>query len=79
MSKKSTSDANQAMPVGNGTGELEAPIWAVISFEKCEAAGLNYQQAIDRIAELERAGTYGLCIVTDEAAARIAERPSPPE
>ena len=51
--------------------ELDQPAWSVISFEKCEASGLTYPQAMNKLAELESQKASGLCIVTDEAARRV--------
>lgn len=53
------------------SSELRAPVWSVVSFEKCEASGLTYAQAEQKLSELEAQKISGLCIVTDEAAARI--------
>jgi len=52
--------------------ELDAPIWSVISFDRCEAAGLTYAEAVRKINELEAKSVSGLCIVTDDAAERVA-------
>lgn len=52
-------------------GELDEPLWAVVSFERCEASGLSYGQAVTKLAELEAANFHGLCVVTAEAAARV--------
>lgn len=54
------------------TSELLEPRWSVISFEKCEASGLPYSAALQKMAELESNKISGLCIVTDEAAERTA-------
>jgi len=51
--------------------ELDLPIWSVISFEQCEASGLTYNEATEKLKELEREQITGLCIVTDEAAERV--------
>jgi len=51
--------------------ELAQPRWSVISFERCEAASLSYPEAQAQLEELDRRGVTGLCIVSDEAAARI--------
>ena len=51
--------------------ELDEPIWSVISFERCEASGLTYRQAAEKITELESRKISGLCIVTDEAALQV--------
>lgn len=53
--------------------ELSEARWSVISFDKCEASGLTYQQAIETMAELGARRTAGLAIVTDEAADRIED------
>lgn len=52
--------------------ELDAPIWSVVSFERTEAAHLNYGDAIAKLADLEKQHVAGLCIVTDDAAARTS-------
>lgn len=54
--------------------ELREPLWSVISFEKREASGLSYDEAMRKMTELEAQGVSGLCIVTDEAAARISAK-----
>ena len=51
--------------------ELDIPMWSVVSFDKCEASGLPYHEAARMMSEKEAAGVYGLCIITDDAAARI--------
>jgi hypothetical protein len=51
--------------------ELESPMWSVISFDRCEASGLTYKAAVEKITELESQKVSGLCIVTDEAASRV--------
>ncbi|MGD9588426.1 MAG: hypothetical protein AB7Q37_04920 [Pyrinomonadaceae bacterium] len=53
--------------------ELGEPRWAVISFERCEKAGLTYQQARHELDRLEDHGIAGLCLVTDEAARRLQD------
>lgn len=52
------------------SGELSAPRWSVITFEKCAAKNLSYAEATEKIQELNRQNVSGLCIITDEAAAR---------
>jgi hypothetical protein len=52
--------------------ELGAPLWSVVSFERCEAGGLTYDEALRKIAKLEKKSVAGLCIVTDAAARRIS-------
>jgi hypothetical protein len=57
----------------NFPDELRLPLWSVISFEKCEASGLTYTEAEQKLGELEANKISGLCIVTDEVAARISK------
>ena len=52
-------------------GELNEPRWSVISFERREAVGLTYSKAAVLLSELDAHDVAGLCIVTNEAAARI--------
>jgi hypothetical protein len=54
------------------SSELLEPRWSVISFEKREAAGLTYADALQKLAELEKNKIAGICVVTDEAAERVA-------
>jgi hypothetical protein len=56
------------------SSELRAPTWSVVSFEKCEAGGLTYADAEQKLSELEAQKVSGLCIVTDEVAARITSK-----
>ena len=51
--------------------ELDLPVWSVVSFERCEASGLTYTEAMQKLAELEAKKVSGLCVVTDEAASRV--------
>lgn len=51
--------------------ELDEPRWSVISFERTEFSGLTYVQAVKKMSGLDSQGIAGLCIVTDEAAARL--------
>lgn len=51
--------------------ELDEPRWSVVSFGGREASGLTHAEATDLMRELESRAVPGLCIVTDESAARI--------
>jgi hypothetical protein len=66
-SKKKSGDGNGERPVG----ELSAGMWSVVSFDKVEASGLTYQQASEKLIELQTSKTPGLCIITDSAASRL--------
>ena len=51
--------------------ELDSPLWSVVSFERREAGGLTYDQAVVCLSELNADGVAGLCIITDKAAKNI--------
>ncbi|MCD9186623.1 MAG: hypothetical protein LUM44_09325 [Pyrinomonadaceae bacterium] len=51
--------------------ELREARWSVISFDKCEAQNLTYEEAERKIEELAARKFSGLCIVTDEVAAKM--------
>jgi len=56
------------------SSELNEPRWSVVSFENCVANHLTYVEAEQKLKELEIAKVSGLCIITDEAAERIAKK-----
>lgn len=64
--KAQTDQANAGAP-----NELSQPCWSVVSFEKCVAKSLTYEQAAQKSAKLAGKKVSGLCIITDEAASRI--------
>lgn len=51
--------------------ELERSMWSVVSFNQRQAGGLTYKQASDLLSELDAYNISGLCIITDDAAARL--------
>ncbi|MBL8180058.1 MAG: hypothetical protein JNL64_00425 [Blastocatellia bacterium] len=51
--------------------ELEEPRWSVVSFDRIEAGGLTYRQAAELMILLDSHKLTGLCVVSDEAAARM--------
>lgn len=55
-------------------GELTAPRWSVVSFDRCLAGNLTYDKAVKKIKRLQAKKVAGLCIITDEAAARISNK-----
>ncbi|HEY0429054.1 MAG TPA: hypothetical protein VGC76_14835 [Pyrinomonadaceae bacterium] len=55
------------------SSELNEPRWAVVSFEKTVAGNLTYAEAEQKRQQLENEKVAGLCIITDEAAARISK------
>src|SRR5258707_15702910 len=68
-------------PAGDASGEqtlpsapdseLDEPRWSVISFDRREAGSLTYIEAATLLSELDARGLTGLCIVTNDAAARM--------
>ena len=56
--------------------ELNEALWSVLSERGCEASRLNYAAAAQLVAQLAREPVYGLCIITDEAAARLNHAPA---
>jgi len=68
--KKVQAGAAQAETT-NFANELNEARWSVVSFEKCVAKNLTYSQAEEKLVKLGAEKIAGLCIVSDEAAARI--------
>ena len=62
----------QGSALEQGLDELHQPLWSVISFERCEAFGLIYDEAVRILEDLEVKGIAGLCIVTDNAAEKMS-------
>lgn len=56
----------------NSVSELREAVWSVVSFDKSEANNLTYAEAEQKMRELLEQKVSGLCIVTDETAARIS-------
>jgi hypothetical protein len=54
--------------------ELLEPRWSIVSFDRREAVGLTYAEAVKKMAELEGHDIPGLCIVTDETGSRLSKR-----
>ena len=52
--------------------ELNEQLWAVLSERGCEAHGLSYNDAHLMLRALVREKISGLCIITDDAAQRVA-------
>jgi hypothetical protein len=51
--------------------ELEMPIWSVITFDEIAANSLTYADAAEKLEKLKAEKVSGLCVVTDETAARM--------
>ena len=63
--KKSTDNVNSP-------SELSEPIWSVVTYETVAASNLSYDEAKDLAEKLKNERVSGLCIVTDEAARKLA-------
>jgi hypothetical protein len=55
------------------SSELELPLWSIVTFQDVAVRGLSYEEALKWMEKLRAQNISGLCIVTDEAAARISE------
>lgn len=73
MAAKEKKKKVQTATVRDFAGELNEPRWSVISFEKCIAKNLSYTEAEKKLIKFEAEKIAGLCIVSDEAAARISK------
>jgi hypothetical protein len=58
--------------------ELGKERWAVISDRGCEATGLTHEDARRLVHRLTGEGRHGLCIISDEAANRLARNRAEP-
>lgn len=76
--RENISEVSSIIPPTGGAGpapatlsELSEPRWSVVSFDKREAGGLTYGEAVELTSELDSKSVTGLCIVTDDAASRV--------
>ncbi|MGI8470380.1 MAG: hypothetical protein ACR2N3_18220 [Pyrinomonadaceae bacterium] len=53
--------------------ELLEPRWSVVSFESVAVSGVTYDEAAKWMEKLGKQKISGLCIITDEAAARFSK------
>ena len=51
--------------------DLSKPLWSVVTFSGCAESGLTYDEAVASMALLATEQVSGLCIVTDDAAAKL--------
>lgn len=51
--------------------EFSERMWSVVTHESVAVGNLTYNEALDWVKKLDEQNISGLCIVTDEAAARI--------
>lgn len=63
----------QTAPAENGAAsELNEPRWSLVSFDSVAVHGLTYADAKIWMEKLQKQNVSGLCIITDEAAARMS-------
>lgn len=55
------------------SSELKLPRWSIVTFEGVAMSGLDYEEALKWLEKLDQQKISGLCIVTDDAAARISK------
>lgn len=53
------------------TSEFSKRRWSVVTYESVAVSNLTYDEAAEWVKKLDAQKISGLCIVTDEAAARI--------
>jgi hypothetical protein len=70
---KKTIVEGEAAAENNLTSELSEPRWSVVSFDAVAVSGLPYEEARNWLEKLGKQNIAGLCIVTDEAAARMTK------
>lgn len=51
--------------------ELAEQRWSVVTYESVAVSDLTYEEALEWVRKLDEQKISGLCIVTDDAAARI--------
>ncbi|MGH9941278.1 MAG: hypothetical protein ACRD9R_02845 [Pyrinomonadaceae bacterium] len=59
--------------------ELNEARWSVISERGREASGLSFAEAMRLVGDLQSRKVYGTCVVTDEAAGRLAGASGAPD
>ena len=69
--KEKKEESLETTPAEDSTSELFEPRWSVITFDETAASGLKYDEAFELRTKLENEKISGLCIITDEAAARL--------
>ncbi|MDQ3711719.1 MAG: hypothetical protein M3388_05820 [Acidobacteriota bacterium] len=69
--KKKSSSTAKSVSGENFSSELAEQRWSVVTFESRAASGLTYDEAIQKLDELQEENKFGLCIITDEAAERV--------
>lgn len=72
MTSEKDKKAGEQAAENEVSSELGEPRWSVVSFESVAVHGLNYADAKNWLEKLQKQNISGLCIITDEAAARMS-------
>lgn len=65
---------DEGMVVASQDCDLDLATWSLVSFDRREAGGLTYAQAVHLMSELDALDVPGLCIVSDDAAAKLTTK-----
>ena len=65
---------DEELVVASQDCDLDDARWSLVSFDRREAGGLTYAQAVHLMSELDAMDVPGLCIVTDEAAGKLTTK-----
>lgn len=66
--------AQKVAPAEDFACELNQPCWSVITYKSIAVSHLTYEEATQWAEDLKKQGISGLCVITDDAAARGAEQ-----
>ena len=69
-----TGSAKKKTSKKEASSQLYERRWSVVNFEACVASGLTYDEAVQEMKKHAKEKASGLCIITDEAAARIGKK-----
>lgn len=65
---------DEELVVASQDCDLDDARWSLVSFDRREAGGLTYAQAVHLMSELDALDVPGLCIVTDQAAGKLTTK-----
>lgn len=74
MEKEKSLEKQKVDETEDHVSQLTMPVWSVIGFNHRFASGLTYEEATAELRELSKCEYSGLCIVTDQAAARMRSK-----
>lgn len=64
--------AQEVAPAEDFACELNDSNWSVVTHNSIAASHLTYGEAAKKAEELKKQGISGICVITDEAAARVS-------